>query len=116
MTEKMDYSKLTNSEIDERMAELMGWKLSMNGYWKPYGEDKDELVYLNKNWHPSSDLNQVWECEEYLIELNKDYKVSYPIKLWDVIVPISKKCGDYIGIHATARQRCEAMLMAIEEE
>lgn len=47
MTEKIDYSKLTNSEIDELMAtKIMGWKYSHGGYWKPCEEDDkaSELV------------------------------------------------------------------------
>lgn len=111
MTEKIDYSKLTDSEIDELMGKLMGWDRSHGGYWKPCDEDDkaDELVYLEGNWHPSHNLNQVGECEQLI----KDggFVMDYCREL----VKMTGKSYERF-IYATARQRCIAMLMAVEEE
>jgi hypothetical protein len=111
MSVKIDYSKLTDSEIDELMAELMGWDHSNGAYWKPCDEDDkaDELVYLERNWHPSSDLNQTWKCEQFIKD--SEFAMDYCRELVEIVGKSYERF-----IYATARQRCIAMLMAVEEE
>ena len=89
-----DYSKFTDQEIDNAMAEFMGWRKGV------------------KYWHPHDDLNQVWQCEEKIIGLHLDQKYYLNLER------VSGGGGDnwIQTIHAAARQKCEAILMAVRDE
>lgn len=115
MSVKIDYSKLTDSEIDELMAELMGWDHSNGAYWKPCDEDDkaSELVWLEKAWHPHNDLNQVWECECRIMGLDLIHEYS---KFLYTSLTNTAETIIFDVLHTPARQRCIAMLMAMGEE
>lgn len=109
-----DYSKLTDQEIDTAMAEkVMGWEHSYGAYWKSCDGDDNasELVWLEKAWHPHDDLNQVWECECRIIELDliHEYSKFLYSSLTNTAATII-----FDVLHAPPRQRCIAMLMAVE--
>ena len=123
MTEKIDYSKLTDSEIDELMAtEIMGWYIDRDRIDKiPYYVSMQSgNVMPVDEWHPSCDLNQVWECEDELYKMPNIIDLGIESKIEEKYARLLKikilcwECHDVI--HATARKRCEAMLMAVEEE
>ncbi len=116
MTEKIDYSKLTDSEIDELMAtKIMGWDRSNGAYWKSCDEDDkaDELVYLEGNWHPSHELNQTRDCECRIMGLDLIHEYS---KFLYASLTNTTETIIFDVLHTPARQRCEAMLMTMEEE
>ena len=105
-------SEMTDQEIDSALAEMMGWDHSMGAYWELCGEtDADELVYLERDWHPHDDLNQVWECEEKIIKLGLVEKYSRII--CGSVSVIQGKTMLFNIMHSTARQRCKAMLMTM---
>ena len=61
-------SELTNTEIDRKCAEIMGWE---HGLHSEYGDvidgyfDVAEKYTISiKDWHPSTDLNQAWQVVE----------------------------------------------------
>jgi len=106
--------EMTDQEIDNALAEMMGWDHSMGAYWELCGEtDADELVYLERDWHPHDDLNQVWQCEEKLLEITTERIYEDAINF---VLIVEFGYGKYSAIHAPARQRCIAMLMAIKDE
>ena len=54
---------LTNTEIDRKCAELMGWHFGGldKKRWYDMGSNPK---YLIKDWRPSEDLNQAWQVVE----------------------------------------------------
>ena len=106
-----DYSKLTDTEINERLAGLMwyaGYSLEHAAVPIQINEDGDcDFDWID--WHPADDLNQMHLVEDRLIELG----------LWDrytnyVITCCVVRGDDSYAIHATARQKAIAALMAWE--
>jgi hypothetical protein len=109
MSVKIDYSKLTNFEINEMMAnKIMGWTLEFFAYWK-----SGKYICMEGKWHPESDLNQAWKCEEELLKTVCDERYD---DLLNRILVIESGYGACSAFHAPPRQRCIAMLMAMEEE
>ena len=56
-------SELTNTEIDRKCAEIMGWREVLG-----YRADDDDYVIATEKWHPSLDLNQAWQVVEKRIQ------------------------------------------------
>jgi hypothetical protein len=132
-------SKMTDQEIDTALAEMMGWEMvqmtpTSKEYWgvchfEPMiGLVGHEVIEI-ANWHPHDDLNQVWQCEEQIINnynrtRSRPGRICdwYTVKLQEMLIPRATHsdiiCGndhELLIVHATARQKCEAMLMAMEE-
>jgi hypothetical protein len=57
---------LTNAEIDRRTALLMGWHEGKDPmHYQPCWNDENEkCAKLQRDWHPSTDLNQAWQVVE----------------------------------------------------
>ena len=115
-------SEMTDQEIDSAMAEMMGWEMvqmtpTSKEYWgvchfEPMiGLVGHEVIEI-ANWHPHDDLNQVWQCEEKIIKLGLVEKYSRII--CGSVSVIQGKTMLFNIMHSTARQRCKAMLMAME--
>jgi len=61
---------LTNTEIDRKCAELMGWK---KGEKYLVNNDGGGVLLITgetraETWHPSTDLNQAWQVVDRLAE------------------------------------------------
>jgi hypothetical protein len=121
-------SEMTDQEIDTALAEKMGWHKGLESdAWRGLCVSSNlgvsqETVWLNsKNagmwkcdyWHPHDDLNQVWQCEEKLLETITERIYEDCLNF---ILTMEFGYGKYSAIHAPARQRCIAMLMAIRDE
>jgi hypothetical protein len=102
--------EMTNEEISAELAEWIHPKtltLIGNYYWFKDGT----------KWNPCENKNlcQAWECEE---KVHKDRALyeRYCHRLLNVIVDTRKDTHLALlpeMIHATARQRCEAILQVI---
>lgn len=99
-----EIQKMTDKEMNDAVAtEVMGWFLSridIDTFW--FKEDRTFISY--ESWECVNDLNQCYEAEECIIETGLRH--NYMICLQWVV-------GSYPLWHATARQRCEAMLAAV---
>jgi hypothetical protein len=110
-------SEMTDEQLNERLAiEGMGWY-----------RDKDfssfycvDGALLNPEiWNPANDLNQVRTLEEE--KISGAYEMLYLDKLDIVLakeygeVTMRKHIGNYYILHATARQKCDALLMMFRE-
>lgn len=107
-----DYSQLTDTEIDTAMAGMMGWTCSIGTYYNHWEDNTSTFVCQKRDWHPHNDLNQVWKCEEKIIEFG--LVEEYSRILYTSVSAIPGKTIVFNMLHSTARQRCEAMLMAME--
>jgi len=118
-----DYSKFTDQEIDTALAEMMGWEMvqmtpTSKEYWgvchfEPMiGLVGHEVIEI-ANWHPHDDLNQVWQCEDKLLETTTERIYEDCLNF---ILIMEFGYGKYSTFHAPARQRCIAILMAMEEK
>jgi hypothetical protein len=62
--------EITNTELDRRIAELMGWHEGKEPmHYQPCWNDKNEkCVKLQRDWHPSElvNLHQAWQVVEKL--------------------------------------------------
>lgn len=108
MTMIDEIQKMTDNQIDEAIAtEVMGWfldRIDIDMFW--YKKDRTRISY--ESWDCVNDLNQCYEAEERIIELG--LVSNYLVSLQFVVV-----FSEWAMVHATARQRCEAMLMAVRE-
>ncbi len=107
-------SEMTDQEIDTALAEFMGWMKSepgMAGEYQFPSADGTRVIY---SWHPHDDLNQVWQCEEKIIKLGLVEKYSQII--CGYVSVIQGKTMLFNIMHSTARERCEAMLIAVRGE
>jgi len=96
-------SELTNTEIDRKCAKVMGWENYVNISYQVNGV----MVAMVCDWHPSTSLDQAWQVEERMKELELSYEYA---KI------LMSGIGDFDSIHATARQRCLACIQAWEED
>lgn len=115
----MNPSEMTNPQIDEALAVKMGWQL-FEGIYKPkaglkimagvtekrYIDKNGAIAFLHKNWRPTEDLNQVRVVENEKITC-RNKEIIYEDCLYQVLDEVR----DYPVIHATARQKCEALVL-----
>jgi hypothetical protein len=110
--------EMTDQEIDAALAEFMGWHTERVTYGHPYfwctserltGQLGCKSVIQVSDWHPHDDLNQVLKCEEFV----KDS--GFVMDYCRTLVKIVGQSYEQF-VYATARQKCEAMLMAIRDE
>lgn len=109
-----DYSKLTDTEINERLAiEVMGWHVEGN-IW--FDADGGAHGYVHSDWNPSEDLNQMHAVEDRLIELGlQDDYIDWLTDDWLADNSTTYTNGWSFAIaHATAHQKAIAALMAWE--
>jgi len=136
-------SEMTDQELNDSVAiEVMGWKsgheYDTDGKWVVWeysailGHEFPVTKISKLDWDPTHDLNQCYEAEEKIInnyDRTKDRPGAtcdwYAVRLREMLTPmaLSEVSGVLSGnklelliIHATARQRCEAMLMAVRSE
>jgi len=127
-------SEMTDQEIDIALAEMMGWHKGLESdAWRGLCVSSNlgvsqEMVWLNSEnagiwkcdyWHPHNDLNQVFQCEEKLNDMGyktAEYLDRYTTNLRKIVVDESNISPRFSIVHATARQRCISMLMAIRDE
>lgn len=107
--------EMTDQEIDNAMAEMMGWHTERVAYGYPdfwctseriSNQNGCKSVIQVSNWHPHDDLNQVWQCENFIKD--SEFVMDYCYTLVKIVGQSFKQF-----VYATARQRCEAMLMAM---
>lgn len=135
MNEKIDYSKLADFEIDGRIAtKIMEWfvdkgRIDKIPYYISIQEGNIMPVMPVEDWHPHNDISQVWLAQEKVInnfDRTKDRPGTiadwYAVFLRENLITIATHSGilyendiERAIIHASPRQRCEAMLMAMEE-
>ena len=107
---------MTEQDINRRIAEFMGF---INRY---IDKHKCEYVIRRKGDAPGifyskkpnycNDLNEVWEVEEKLKEEKLHNK--YKTELIEILVNLHGKWNDFILIHATAKEKCEAIIKILE--
>lgn len=104
-------NEMTNEELDEALAiEVMGWHIF--GYeWHELG---GKYVMDVNDWHPTTDLNQTWECLEkfkgYEI-LKSCYRKNYSVRVWEEFGLVNRCAGTVVSDNLP-RALCEAVLMA----
>lgn len=113
-------SEMTDQELNDAVAiEVMGWHKQEDGICWITSDDRytgflykkiadEELIGIEVSyWDPTHDLNQCMECHRIILfQLhNEEYLTAFDIVVWH---PFGK-------VHATARQRCIAMLMAVRD-
>ena len=92
---------MTDQEINIKIAEYMGYTVSLHG---EYMMDKGSFRQrLHDYCH---DLNAVWEVEEKLKAEGK--QIDY------VLIISAPYEALFQAAHATARQRCEAIIKVLE--
>lgn len=104
---------MSNSEIDTELAERMGWIKSHDGMVGEYQYPTENGVRVIYGWRPTSSLDQCHEIEEEKI-VDKIQKRKYSQRIY----LFTHDCNDnyeYKFIHATARQKSEALLMTLRE-
>jgi hypothetical protein len=118
-----DVHEMTNAELDQAIAEMMGWMKCPIGsgaagqYQYPIPDGSPRVVY---SWHPTTDLNQAWEAEEWVIgrgdevDLDNTYHLARLLNYENALRCVCGKPS--MTVHATARQRCEAMILATRKE
>ena len=105
-------SEMTDPELNDAVAiEVMGWAKE-DGKWiddcggcARFDNIDDAEKYDGRYWCPVYDLNQCYEAERKLCDdiPYEEYLTALDIVVWH---PFGK-------VHASARQRCKAMLMAM---
>ena len=109
---------LTPEQINIAIAEFCGWRRDPNAtepwVWiMPNGKAWETSAAI-PNYH--GDLNACREAEEMLDEKQRGQFASY---LWDLMLKTTKRNPWWLGpykfelIHASAPQRCEALLKTI---
>lgn len=114
----MDYTKLTNEQIDRLVAErVMHWQLADTGnMWiivDELDENDETWMYKKSDYHPSCDINQAFEA----IEKNKCCLdiMFYPLtekNRW--FVANSGTVYKYVYTDTPARAICIALIEAEE--
>lgn len=103
---------MTDDQMDYAIAtEVMGWHMEQGWYVLPNYKvppfmKMGRWVWLKEKYRPSVNLNQCYKAEERIVELG--LVSNYLISPQSVVV-----FSEWAMVHATARQRCEAMLMAV---
>jgi hypothetical protein len=64
----MDYSKLTDAELDERAAKGMGWKRGTGEQGDWYLDKDDNLIAYVSGWHPSTSSTDAFRFMEHALE------------------------------------------------
>ena len=108
----MNYSQMTDAELNELAAEAMGWTIedSENEWGLRLIRDADGKALMDvRLWQPATDLNQAVMLENKIIELG--LAKEYSDCLMDII-PDADYGWRFALIHATARQRVIAFLSA----
>ena len=101
-----EIQKMTDSQINEAIAtEVMGWNVLVGDYMDWYRKDRRFMQPVD-SWNPTQDLNQCYEAEEKIIENNLQKKYLKMLESMCFLTTFGM-------VHATARQRCEAMLAAV---
>ena len=100
--------KMSDEELRIKVAELRGWNgVIRSGSWIIGWTDKPSEEREIPDF--SQDLNAMYEVEKDMTE--KEYN-KYCDMLWNMCHGASGKSG---AIHASARQRAEAFVMAMEK-
>ena len=109
-----EIQKMTDSQINEAIAtEVMGWNVLVGDYMDWYRKDRRFMQPVD-SWNPTQDLNQCWEAEENIKDIG--LSIQYVRVLYGFLQNSNRTLiFDFDIFHATARQRCEAMLMAVRE-
>lgn len=100
---------MTNNEIDNAIAEAVGWKLTVDGGICWDGEGNAIITPPAYSY----DLNAMREAEMFLVGLDDGRdsgcaRYLYSRTLYSVVVPFNQQ-----PFMATARQRAEAFLRTI---
>jgi hypothetical protein len=99
---------MNDKQINEVIAKICGWDKSFDGWWF---HSFAKLIRKENCPNYCSDLNDMHEAEKILTE---DQQEEYAYRLKEICCPITGE--DWMAIHATARQRAEAFLIAIKEQ
>jgi hypothetical protein len=116
----------TDQELDDAMAEMMGWTRRGAEYFliRARPKSNESRVLWATDWHPSTNIAQAFECQNALPE---ELREAYYRRLYHLVEPVSleKHKGlaglsllaamDVEMLFATARQRCLAMYRAVKE-
>lgn len=100
---------MSEQEINEAIAEACGRERNPDGGWYP-----DNGLRVGTQAIPDycNDLNAMHEAEKALTIQQKENE--YPDNLTQVVIYLKRGLTiglvEYLGIHATARQRAEAFL------
>ena len=102
-------SEMTNSEIDTELAELRGWNTVDDGGW---------WTGFKTHWHPTESLDQCHEIEEEKI-IGDHFVIEKYAENLNLIIHSCEldNWREFMvaTIHATARQKSEALLMTLRE-
>jgi hypothetical protein len=102
---------MTDREINERVAELAGWRHGPCDCGFDYCPKNERWQDLKGQWHDElpdfvNDLNAMHGAEESLVEVQKR---RYGNILLDIVKP-DEYYGEYDLLHATAKQRAAAFV------
>lgn len=105
---KLNYYELTDAEIDKLMAtRVREWFIEKHKVLC-YASEQEGVIMPMHRWHPSSDINQVWKCEEAIAKKGLTIRYCYLLAM-----EINSE-NEFYFIHSSARERCIAMLKTIE--
>jgi len=121
-------SEMIDSELDEALALLRGWhkgKITPGATMIWWMDENDKCVYSIDGqisilaWHPTQSLDQCHEIEGYLLELPdkiapRKYTIPPFMKYREILQKIIQNDLGSI-IHATARQKAEALYLTLKE-
>lgn len=119
----MKPNEMTDEELNEAMAvEVMGLEIDAKGW--VYTHPLKDAGFMARSWHPTHDLNQVWECVEHWLKECGEWDFGIyrswknDILYWEAW--LTNELGAEVNIEATnidpARAICEALLMAVRSE
>jgi len=102
-------TEMTDVELDEALESLAGWYREWRGNVL-YLEDREGAHVKLDDWHPTRSLDKCHEIEGDLMRFACD--------IYAGILASAVGCDfsvSYLIIHATARQKAEALYLTLKE-
>jgi hypothetical protein len=113
---------MTDRELNIKIAELCGWKSQSRTdgilEWNPPTGHKDHGFWVRGDNVPpnySADLNAMHSAERF-IGLGQLSKYMWLLSDRAKLTYMDVARDDWAGVHATARQRAEAFVKAMEDK
>lgn len=125
-----DISSMTDSELNEALAEWRGWHKRQTGtgypwYWcePDYMEDSlyrhsGKSVMMCSEWQPTTDLNQAVECAEKWKNVAEERNIAivYTWSGYHIQFRVGNKIVGETKVDDLPRALCEAVLVAVRGE
>ena len=119
-----DFRAMSDDQLDGWLAvNVMGWVLEEANMWGDRGWYKKypggvQLMYLQKDWQPTCDLNQAVECAEKWKKVaeERNIEIVYTWSGYHIQLRVVNKVVGESKVDEFARALCEAIAMAVEGE